>query len=348
MEVVTGNLTFSLISPYQKNPGSGRVDTRRRKKFPLGMFSTLGAGTALQSTVMRICFSALLAAAWLCQPAPAAQPIRGLIVDGQNNHDWKHTTPVLKKILEDTGLFQVEVITTPPKGGDFSVFHPDFAKYGVVISNYNEFPTGDKWPDPVKAAFESYVRGGGGFVSYHAADNAFPDWPAYNLMIGIGGWMGRNEKSGPYWYFKDGKLVSDPTPGPSGSHGARKPFAVTARDTRHPIMRGLPPVWMHEADELYATLRGPGENMTVLATAFSDPQNRGTGRDEPMLMALTFGQGRIFHTTLGDNPAAMQCVGFITTLARGAEWAATGKVTIPVPKDFPTAEKVSTRPLAMP
>jgi type 1 glutamine amidotransferase len=105
---------------------------------------------------------------------------------------------------------------------------------------------------------------------------------------------------------------------------------------------------MHEADELYATLRGPGENMTVLATAFSDPQNRGTGRDEPMLMALTFGQGRIFHTTLGDNPAAMQCVGFITTLARGAEWAATGKVTIPVPKDFPTAEKVSTRPLAMP
>src|SRR5713226_3896820 len=77
----------------------------------------------------------------------AATPIRALIIDGQNNHDWSHTTPVLKKILDDTGLFQVEVLTTPPKGGDFSVFKPEFSKYQVVISNYNEFPTGNKWPD---------------------------------------------------------------------------------------------------------------------------------------------------------------------------------------------------------
>jgi hypothetical protein len=40
----------------------------------------------------------------------------------------------------------------------------------------------------------------------------------------------------------------------------------------------------------------------------------------------------------------MKCVGFRTTFARGVEWAATGKVTQPVPSDFPTAEKVSTRP----
>ena len=77
-------------------------------------------------------------------------------------------------------------------------------------------------------------------MSYHAADNAFPDWPAYNLMIGIGGWMGRNEKAGPYWYFKDGKLVSDPTPGSAGNHGARTPFLVVMRDTKHPITKGLP------------------------------------------------------------------------------------------------------------
>ena len=164
-------------------------------------------------------------------------------------------------------------------------------------------------------------------------------------MTGIGGWTNRDEEPGPYWYFRDGKLVSDPTPGPAGNHGNRLPFQVTMRDTVNPIANGLPPVWMHAGDELYSRLRGPGEGMTVLATACSDPANKGTGHDEPMLMVLRYGKGRIFHTTQGSDEPAMECVGFIVTFARGAEWAATGKVTQKVPADFPGPDKVSTRTL---
>jgi Trehalose utilisation len=145
------------------------------------------------------------------------------------------------------------------------------------------------------------------------------------------------------WYFKDGKLVSDDSPGSAGAHGNRLPFQVETRASEHPIMKGLPHVWMHGADELYGTLRGPGQNMTILATAHSDPANHGSGHDEPMLMVLSYGKGRIFHTTMGHDVAALSCAGFITTYQRGAEWAATGRVTQKVPADFPTAGSESLR-----
>jgi type 1 glutamine amidotransferase len=187
------------------------------------------------------------------------------------------------------------------------------------------------------------VKNGGGFVPVHAADNAFPRWDAFNEMIGVGGWRGRREQAGPYWFVRDGKLVSDAGAGPAGSHGKRVPFQISVRNNSHPITKGLPPVWMHQGDELYARLRGPGRNMTVLATAFSDPQNNGSGRDEPQLMVLSYGKGRVFHTTLGHDINALSSVDFVVTLQRGTEWAATGQVTQKVPANFPTATTVSYR-----
>lgn len=273
-----------------------------------------------------------------------AAPIRVMILDGESGgpyHNWKAVTPALKLQLDETGLFQVDVVTAPAAGEDFSRFRPDFQRYQVVVMNYDAPDA--RWPAELKETFEKYISGGGGLVIVHAADNAFPGWPAFNEMIGIGGWRGRNEKSGPYWYFKDGKLISDPRPGNAGSHGLRLPYRITLQDLKHPITRGLPKVWMHQGDELYDRLRGPGKNMSVLATAYSDPANRGTGNEEPALMALTYGKGRIFHSIFGHDVYALACVGAVVTFQRGTEWAATGKVTQKVPSDFPGPNTVSYR-----
>jgi uncharacterized protein len=289
--------------------------------------------------VLAIAFSTLN---WAAPATSKGNSIRVLLVDGQSGgpyHAWQLTTPVLKKELEDAGIFQVTVATSPRSGEDFSNFKPEFSKYQVVVLNYDA----PDWPADLRAQLETFVKNGGGLAVVHGADNAFPDWQAFNQMAGIGGWRGRTEKAGPYWYYKDGKLVSDNSPGPAGSHGTRLPFQVTTRAPQHPIMKGLPPVWMHNTDELYATLRGPGENMTVLATAHSDPKNKGTDRDEPSLIVTSYGKGRVFHTAMGHDVAALSCAGFIATFQRGIEWAATAKVTQKVPADFPTANSVSFR-----
>jgi len=265
----------------------------------------------------------------------SADKIKVLIVDGQNNHKWEQTTPIMKKSLEAAELFSVDVATSPPAGEDVSDFRPKFGDYDVVVSNYN----GADWSETTQKEFTDYVKSGGGFVVVHAADNSFPGWHEYNRMIGLGGWGGRTEKSGPYVYFDDGRVVRDEAEGRGGNHGAQHEFTVIVRDANHPITKDMPASWLHTKDELYDMLRGPAEDMRVLATAFSPV----TKRHEPMILTVRYGNGRIFHTPMGHADYSIQCVGFISTLQRGTEWAATGEVTQTVPEDFPTEKEASSR-----
>jgi type 1 glutamine amidotransferase len=273
---------------------------------------------------------------------------------------------MMRQYLEDTGLFEVSVARTAytwraerearylPLAGvgetkDLEepkpdpAFTPAFEEYDVVISNFGSKAA--DWPEATQRAFEVYVRNGGGFVSVHAADNCFGQWEAYNKMIGLGGWGGRKQASGPYVYYtNDGELVRDAeTPGGCGKHGPQHNVPVTLRVKDHPITKGMPERWLTAKDECYALLRGPAENLTILATGKDMSGKAPTDRHEPLLMVIDYGQGRIFHTTLGHDDYSIEGVDFIITFTRGVEWAATGRVTQAVPDDFPTAEAASSR-----
>jgi type 1 glutamine amidotransferase len=296
----------------------------------------------MKKTIIFLFIAAAIAAT---MPGCKKSEYRALIITGQNpHHDWKASFPVLKTILDESGLFSTDVAITPEQGADMSKFKPVFSKYQVVVIDY----CGDSWPEATKKSFTDYVSNGGGVVIYHGSSIAFPDWKEYNEITGLGGWGDRNETAGPYVYFKNNRLVVDDTSkGTAGTHGRRRDFEIRTRNSEHPIMKGLPVRWMHASDELYSKLRGPAKNMEILATANSDTTGRGQGRDEPMLMTIAWGKGRIFHTAIGHadegGGPAMHCAGFITTLQRGAEWAASGNVTQPVPNDFPTAAGVVIR-----
>jgi type 1 glutamine amidotransferase len=173
-------------------------------------------------------------------------------------------------------------------------------------------------------------------VIVHAANNAFPEWSEFNTMIGLG-WRGADYGE-RVTVDKDGKVVrTEKNKGPGAGHGSQHDFVVITRDRQHPVMAGLPPEWMHVMDELYHGQRGPAANMNILATAYSDKSTGGTDENEPMIWWIPYGKGRVFTTLMGHGDYSMKCVGFQTIVARGTEWAATGKVTLPVPEKFPTA-----------
>ncbi len=286
--------------------------------------------------------------------AAKGRAIRTLLLTGQSSeyHDWKTSSEALASRLRQSGLFEVTVVDASPvlrEDGSTSAGWDirTLANTDLVVIDYE----GPRWTREVELALEAWVKRGRGLVIVHATDNAFPDWPAFQELCGIGGWGGRDESAGPKVRWRDGAMVLDDTPGVA-MHPPIHDFVVTTRAPDHPIMKGLPATWIHANDELYSQLRGPAKNLQVLATGWADPllYAKASGEHEPVLMTIAYGDGRVFHTTLGhvgprdeSRTTAIDCVGFTTTFLRGAEWAATGKVTQAVPKDFPTANRVSVR-----
>jgi type 1 glutamine amidotransferase len=280
----------------------------------------------------------------------AEKKISVLLITGQNNHNWVASTPIIKGLLDETNRFDVTVSTTPSKDSPDDAWNdwsPKFKNYDVVLSDYN----GKMWPEAVKTNFVNYINDGGRLVEVHAANNSFTGWKEYEDMTGL---LWRGPDFGERLYYDENlKPVHMPKgEGPGAGHGAGHPYQITTLDATNPIFKDLPKVWMHVADELYHGQRGPAQNMNVLAVAFSSKESNGTGVSEPMVWWIPYGKGRVITLVpghLGENPkypTTYDCIGFRTVLQRATEWVVTDKVTIPVPKNFPTADAISTVPQA--
>jgi uncharacterized protein len=270
----------------------------------------------------------------------AAHParLRVLIVDGVNNHDWRPTTAAVAGLLRSSGRFDVDVSTSPPRDApaqDWARWRPRFASYDVVLSNFNggDRPGAIMWPEEVRRAFEAYVRGGGGFVSLHAANNAFPDWTAYEEMVGL---LWRDRSFGPSLYFgaSEQRIIVPTGEGLEPGHGPRHDFIITTLPTGHPITRGFPRQWQHVSEQLTHGQHGRdhvvrGKAITYLTYAWSqDSKAR-----EPMDWVRRYGRGRVYvtmlgHSWVGEPSPNLDSPGFQALLLRGTEWAGSGRVTI--------------------
>lgn len=278
--------------------------------------------------------------------AGAERPIKVMLIGGQNNHDWKKSTPFMKELLDKGGHFAATVANAPSQGAsqaEWDAWQPQFGQFACVVLDYN----GQMWPERVKKDFVDYVRGGGGVLVVHAANNSFTGWKEFEQMVGLL-WRGRDYGASLY-VDDEGKIVrEEPGKGRGMGHGGQYDWKMIVRDTDHPITRDMPVHWMHKQDELYHGQRGPAENVHILLTAYSDPAGGrgGTGKHEPIVFWVPYGHGKVVTNLMGHVGAldCMKCVGFKVLLYRACEWLATGKCVTPIPGNFPTPEKTSLDP----
>lgn len=266
--------------------------------------------------------------------------VKVLILNGLSTHKWQETTKDNADALLQTDRFIVEISQSPDKKAplsDWDNWLPEFSKYDVVVTHINDRGK-TRFSKEFQNSLESYIKNGGAFVVVHSANNSSYDWPMYNRMIGVGGWGGRQAGAAGFLLRKNGAnwCAGSEKEGKSGGHGPQREFLIDVDQPEHPITKGMPKQWMHSKDELYHSLRGPAEDVEVLASAYCSE----TGVSEPMAMVISLGKGKIFHTPMGHyNEVSTKCLGFQAVFVRGTEYVATGDVTVGLPKGFPTKER---------
>jgi hypothetical protein len=132
-----------------------------------------------------------------------------------------------------------------------------------------------------------------------------------------------------------------------GQKGINNNVSIDGADNNNPFFGeqrgGWRPLFTVSLDAVTHGQHGPAEGLTILTYAHSPV----TKLNEPMDWVRDYGKGRVYTTMLGhtwkNEPNPNDCVGFQTLFLRAVEWAATGRVALPIPADFPGPDQTSLR-----
>ncbi len=166
----------------------------------------------------------------------------------------------------------------------------------IVFNNTNSTPEkGALLDEAQRAAFQRYIRNGGGFAGIHSASGTERDWEWYGRLVGA--------------FFR--------------SHPKIQPLTIRVEDRSHPSTRGLPSAWMR-TEEPYDFQVNPRGRVHVLAS-FDPASYDGhvMGPDHPIAWCHRFDGGRSWYTGLGHASSAFTDEPlFLAHLRGGIEWAA--------------------------
>ncbi|NWK57380.1 ThuA domain-containing protein [Verrucomicrobiaceae bacterium N1E253] len=227
----------------------------------------------------------------LCLGGAQAEPIRVMLLSGQNNHDWKKTSPLLKNIFEKAGNVELSVTERP----DLLVAE-DFQNIDVIVSNWNTVPKNSKvkeWPAPLKKAYVEFVKNGGGHLCVHAGSSSFYDWKEYH------------EISLMTWKHK------------RTTHGRQHVFPIRVDDEAHPVCKGWNPGQIR--GELWRNIE-VHPKAKVLASSFSAEHDGGSETWEPCVFVGQFGKGRCFATSLGHDVRSLSQPKVEEIFIRALQW----------------------------
>ncbi|MEA1786212.1 ThuA domain-containing protein [Arenibacter sp. GZD96] len=277
------------------------------------------------------------------------------MVQDMDHHDVLLQTNTFKSILQNALGYTIDVIQSTDEK-KWHAYNLQLSRYDLIVTSSLGF---ENLPEEPLLQIEQFIKNGAGLVVVHQGVGSYEETPKFQELIGIG-WYGSHTGSHIFWNDVEKNFTETPIyHGVAPAHGKQHEITIDIRNQEHPITKGMPSKWIHGMDEFYHGMRGFTKNITILATAYSDKKMWGSGEHEPIAWTNSYGKGSVFVTVLGhvfnednaeDIPGintsengtnALYCVGFQTLFARGAQWAATGEVTLRLPVNFPTDQKTT-------